>query len=189
MTIINNYYQSKIGNTEDIVTLKPVNELDSVLDVKKFMSNYKFSRFGFNLFIIKRLVKKILIEKLQTEMVWNNDIWNHSKVILLNCEFIINNHEYFQQIKKAINENKFTEKKQPITKNRLKDIVNLTNKIKSNIKLDHPLFISGTILNKLGGNSDNNEIFIIDGSRRILAESLLKNNIKIWLIIQNTEIN
>jgi len=184
MTIINNYYQSKIGITEKIVTLNPIKELDSVLDVKNFIHNYRFSRFGFNLIIMKRLIKKLLLEKLQTEMIWNKKIWANSKVILLNCEFIIQNNKALNQLKNILDEGAlYRYKGKLISNNRLIDIEKLINKINKNITLDPPLFISGKILNQLGGKINANEIFVIDGSRRILANTVYKDTILIWLIV------
>jgi hypothetical protein len=178
------YFQSNKGVTESIVTLKPINELelDFNLDLHKFIKNYKFSRIGFKKTIVKRLVKKIIHKKLKNKVYWDKNIWTKSSIILLNCEFVINNQNIFNKIKNAISDNNSFEIKNVVSKSRFKTITKLTKLLKHNIELDFPLFISGKVLAQLGCNVNNYEIFVIDGSRRILASSFFNKNIKIYLI-------
>ena len=183
-----NCFKSINGNTETIVTVEPISELDSNLEVKKFIKEYKFSRLGFNKIIIKRLIQKLFKEKLETKIKWNDDVWEKSSLSLLNCRFKVNNQNYFEQLKTAVQYNKYIEDLgHLVSKSRFKDITKLFIKVSDNIQLDFPLFISGNILNKLGGKVNNYELFIIDGSRRILATSLIKDNINIWVITLKLE--
>ena len=58
--------------------------------------------------------------------------------------------------------------------------------IDNKVDLGYPLFISGKCLNLIDGNVNVNEIYMLDGSRRLIA-SLLSNklDICIWLITIN----
>ena len=50
--------------------------------------------------------------------------------------------------------------------------------------LGNPLYISGDVLNMIGGSINPYEMYMIDGARRLLANALCKQKfIKIWLII------
>ena len=52
--------------------------------------------------------------------------------------------------------------------------------INKGTNLSCPLYITGECLNYLGANIDNNELFLLDGSRRISANLLLNINKIIW---------
>ena len=60
---------------------------------------------------------------------------------------------------------------------------NYKSLIQKNNKLDYPLFIDSQSLNLLGANENNNELYMLDGSRRIIASLLcgIKKQ-KIYLI-------
>ena len=46
----------------------------------------------------------------------------------------------------------------------------------NNIDLGQPLFITGECINHIGGNVDEKQIYILDGSRRLIA--FLLNDLK-----------
>ena len=58
--------------------------------------------------------------------------------------------------------------------------------IDNKMDLGFPLFISGKCINLVGGNVNEKTIYMLDGSRRLIA-SLLSNKleINIWLITPN----
>jgi len=60
---VKKYFQSQIGNTEKIVSILPIEQIDIILDIKNFIRDYKFSRFFNNYFSIKRLIHKTIPEK------------------------------------------------------------------------------------------------------------------------------
>ena len=67
---------------------------------------------------------------------------------------------------------------------RIKDINKYKKKIDLGVNLGNPLYISGAVLNKIGGSIDPYEIFMIDGARRLIANVLCKQKLaKIWLIV------
>ena len=58
------------------------------------------------------------------------------------------------------------------TKKRFNDINKYKELLKEGVDLNLPLFMSGKALNFIGGNVDDNEIYFLDGTRRLLANIL-----------------
>jgi hypothetical protein len=134
----------------------------------EFISNYKISNFFKGKFFIKRLIKKIFIHKINTKIRWNESIWDSiiindyfTKIIFLdsNLSFDLN------EIKASIIKD--------ITDKRLKDIKKYQKLILNEVDIGFPLFITGRALNFLGGNESSNDIYILDGSRRLVSNILL----------------
>ena len=175
------YFQSQIGNTEKIVSILPIEQIDIILDIKNFIRDYKFSRFFNNYFSIKRLIHKIFNEKLKCPIEWNNNFWGDTKIILLNCRISIINNEAAINLIKSIETHDFSG---TFSKKRIRDINKYIKKINKGMDLGNPLYISGAVLNKIGSAINPYEIFMIDGARRLIANALCKHKfVKIWLIV------
>ena len=61
--------------------------------------------------------------------------------------------------------------------------------LKSGHDLGYLLFISGSCINYLGGDADNNDIFMLDGARRLYAHILNESNPNILFIDLKTNSN
>ncbi len=186
---ISNYYQSPRGNTEKIISVKPV-EIESIPILSKhLLSNYKLSNFWKGLRPIKRLTKKIFEEKLKTQIIWKSDIWNKIIIIPTKCEIKdAKTNQYFSELKPQ-NINDISEDfAKNISKRRERSIEKSAMKLKNNIDLGSPLYLSGGVLNYLGANVDSKEIFMVDGARRIVASALNHQKyIKILLMMLMSE--
>ena len=68
------------------------------------------------------------------------------------------------------------------TKKRFRDIKKYQSLIDKGTKIGLPLYITGRSLNFLGASIENNSIFILDGSRRLVANILNDINPDILLI-------
>ena len=171
MNKIKNYSLSNIGKTEKNISINLIKSVQ-IINTNKFLKNYKISNFWKGKFFIKRLINKIFKYKLNQKMIWNVNFWNE-----INIE-IINSKVY---LKKRTNNFKFLSE---LNSKRKKDILKYQIMLKNNINLGYPLFISGKCLNQLGGNEiDEKKIFMLDGSRRIIANVLNEvKEIKILLI-------
>ena len=175
------YFQSQIGNTEKIVSVIPKEQIETILDTKNFIKKYKVSRFGNSYFSIKRLIHKIFIKKLHCPIEWNNNFLDETKIILLNCSINIIKNEASINLIKSIETH---DSRGLFNNKRIKDINKYKKKIDQGINLGNPLYISGAVLNKIGGSIDPYEIFMIDGARRLIANVLCKQELaKIWLIV------
>lgn len=134
----------------------------------EFISNYKISKFFKGKFFIKRLIKKIFKHKINTKIRWNKSIWDSiiindyfTKIIFLDSNLPFN----LDEIKASIIKD--------ITDKRLKDIKKYQKLILNEVDIGLPLFITGRVLNLLGGDESNDDIYILDGSRRLVSNILL----------------
>ena len=148
------------------------------IDVKKFINNYKISNVWKGKFFLKRLIKKVFKYKLKKEINWDNNFWNNIEISLLKTEItLIDKHNFEKSIKNKTKPNRFD------------DIQKYQTKLRDRIDLGHSLYISGRCINYLGGNIDINTIFILDGSRRLVANILNNSNPNILLIDLKEEIS
>ena len=163
------------GNTESIINIESLKFIDT-LNVDIFLKNYKISNFFKGKFFIKRLIKKVFKYKLYKTINWNKNFWD--KISVVQCKASIKTATNISEFSNIINK-KFSTK-------RIKNILELKNMIESNnIKLDYPLFISGDSLNLLNAKVSKNNIYILDGSRRIIAYLLSGiNEINVYLILE-----
>jgi len=170
---ISKYYQSPRGNTEKIISVRPVKIESIPIFPKHLLRNYKLSNFWKGLRPIKRLIKKIFEEKLKTQIIWKSDIWDKIIIIPTKCEIKdAKTNQYFSELEPQ-NINDISEDfAKNISKRRERSIEKLAMKLKNNIDLGSPLYLSGGVLNYLGANVDSKEIFMVDGARRIVACAL-----------------
>jgi len=163
------------GNTESIIDLELLN-INNVIDINLFAKNYKISNFFKGKFFIKRLINKVFKYKLEKSIKWNDYFWG--KVEIVNYKASICFSKKINSLDEFENElNK------SFTLKRIKKISDIKKMLNKNVKLDFPLFISGDCLNILGGNTSNNSLYMLDGSRRCLAYVLNDiNEINIYLM-------
>ena len=174
------YKQSDTGFTESNINLILDNEF-SEIDVNYFIKNYKISKVFYGKFFIKRLIKKIFKYKLTNSFVWNKNFWDNIQIIKVNAKVLlkkkINSSEEFKEI---LNKN--------YSNKRLINIYKYKKLILKGESLGQPLYITGSCLNILGANINKNEIFMLDGSRRLCAHLIAEvNDINIILIKLNFE--
>ena len=65
---------------------------------------------------------------------------------------------------------------------RLKDVKKYKNLLNNGVDLGSPLYITSQCLNLLGTDVSKNKFYILDGSRRLVAYTMLNMNPKILLI-------
>ena len=137
-----------------------------------FLSNYKISRIFKGKFFIKRLIAKIFKYKIHQKFLWDNYFWD--KIII---------HKMVSKIDFPIDmiDFKTTIKHKMISK-RFEHIKKYEKLIKGKNKLGSPLYITGKAINFLGAKVNEKNIYILDGSRRLVANILCKVNPEILLI-------
>ena len=171
MNKINEYSLSDDGKTEALISINLIRILQTI-DTKKFIKNYKISNFWKGKFFIKRLINKIFKYKLNQKMIWNPKFWDNINVQIIKSKICFKKETYNDE---------FISK---LTPKRKKDILKYQWMIKKNVNLGHPLFITGECLNQIGGkNINEKKIYMLDGSRRLIASLLNEiKEIKILLI-------
>ena len=173
MKNIHDYYLSELGKTESLISIILKEKLE-VIDTTKFITNYKISNFWKGKFFIKRLINKIFKYKLNNKMTWNSKFWKEIQIQLITCKLSTKENYNHINITSSLNQK------------RLKNIRKYQSLIKNKIDLGNPLFITGECLNFIGGNVDEKIIYMLDGSRRIIA--LLLNNVtEIEILLINSK--
>ena len=145
-----------------------------IIDNEQFLSTYKISKIFKGKYFIKRLIKKIFKYQLNTKLVWDNCFWEKISIIQSNTKInYINPNSYDDLYRELFNSTKSS---------RMSDIQKYKNLIISEVDLSHPLYISAGALNCLGADLNDSEVFILDGSRRLVASILANVNPNILLI-------
>ena len=173
MNELQDYYLSAIGTTENIVTIKLVNYLHTK-NIIEFVQIYKISNFWKGKYFIKRLINKVFKYKLKENMSWNKNFWDHIQIQLIEAKISLKENIEHENL------TSFYSKKRQV------GIIKYKSMIDNKVDLGSPLFISGQCINLIGGNVNVNEIYMLDGSRRLIASFLSnKLDICIWLITIN----
>jgi len=172
---MNKYVPSRIGNTESLISLKIDEEYFGRIDLDIFIKNYRISNFFKGKFFFIRLVKKIFKYKLKSKLIWNPDFWNNINIVKTNATISISEKTY--------NEFEFF-LKESYNHKRLNSIYKYKKLIEDNQNLGYPLYITGDCLNYLGACTNENELFMLDGSRRLIALLLAKKRTTELLIVK-----
>ena len=147
-------------------------ELKSILkniEANEFIKSYKISNIWRGEFFIKKIINKVFKYQLQIPMNWKEDFWKSVRINLMDTNLNINTNNL-----SSILENKTTKK-------RFKDIKKYQDLI-THTDMGPPLYITGRALNIIGSNIPNKEIFILDGSRRLVANILNNTNPNVLII-------
>tara|TARA_Y100001970_G_scaffold289597_1_gene420514 strand:- start:1290 stop:1814 length:525 start_codon:yes stop_codon:yes gene_type:complete len=147
-------------------------ELKSVIkqiEVLNFIKKYKISNIWKGKFFIKKLINKIFKYQLYTPMKWAPNFWDSITVELRETTIFPKEIKIQSELEKKT------------TKKRFKDIKKY-QKMLTQIDMGEPLYITSKALNMLGANIKDDKIFILDGSRRLVANILNKTNPNIIIV-------
>ena len=174
------YKQSDIGFTETYIDLHLNNDY-LVIDIDFFINNYKISKIFKGKFFIKRLIKKVFKYKLKNEFVWTKNFWNNIEINECTAQIALKkNIKSLDQFINIIN--------RECSAKRVSDVFKYQKLISAGKLLGAPLYITGSCLNALGANAKKNEVYMLDGSRRLMASLLAEvENTKLFLIKLNDD--
>ena len=159
-----NYIQSKKGNTECLIDITVISKIQDI-KTSEFIKNYKISNFFRGKFFIKRLINKIFKYKINKSLKWKKDFWLNIEILAIEIDINFSNQfKNISDFENHINRNFNTK--------RLNNIYQYKKNFEKNISMSNPLYISGECINYLGGQVKENEIFMLDGSRRLVAKIL-----------------
>ena len=140
------------------------------INLYDFIKSYKISNFWKGKNFIKRLINKVFKYKLKENMIWNKHFWDHILIQLIEAKISLK--ENIEHNNLILN---YSQKRQV-------SILKYKSMIDNKVDLGPPLFISGQCINLIGGNVNENEIYMLDGSRRLIA-SLLSNKLNICICL------
>lgn len=167
------YYQPVAGNTEKYISILPVKVNANTQSVYQALKDYEISEIGSGLEAVKAIFQHIITNKLQGKMKWDEKLWNSFVVLTVQCELkdIVSNQS-FDVLKPKTIKDISTDFFQTEGAEREQCILSYANLLKSGQNLGMPLYVSGHILQLLGGNAEPNTLFMVDGARRITASAL-----------------
>tara|TARA_B110000438_G_scaffold165808_1_gene158617 strand:+ start:21 stop:539 length:519 start_codon:yes stop_codon:yes gene_type:complete len=163
------FQQSLTRDGSIIIEIMLANNIENV-DINTFIKNYKISNFWKGKFFIKRLINKIFRHQLNQKIIWDKRFWNKIKISRIKTYI---NMEDYKKVKLNI---------QAKTEfNRYSDIDYYQDLISKNHYMGDPLYISGDCMNYLGAKIVSDNIYILDGSRRLIAH--IMNNISPQILL------
>ena len=167
------FKQSLTRDNSIIININLIKHINNV-NVDLFIKEYKISNLWNGKFFIKRLINKIFKYQVNKKMKWNKKIWGIIKIKKIKINI---SKEDIETTKLAI------EKK--TSANRYSDIKKYQKLIAENNNVGDSLYITGRTLNYLGASIEKDSIFILDGSRRLVANML--NNISPDILLIDLE--
>ena len=173
MNDINKYHLSGTGTTESFISIELIECIDEI-DTLEFLKKYKISNFWSGKIFIKRLINKIFKYKLNQKMIWDSKFWEKINIHTVNSKLNIKNEKSINDLIKGL------------SSKRKKDVMKYQLMMKENIDLGYPLFITGKCLTKIGGiKLDEKKIYMLDGSRRLIASLLNESKKNMILLISS----
>ena len=166
-----NFVELLTPNNEAKIKLS-LNKIEKKINLNEFIKNYKISGKWTGKFFIKRLISRMFKNKFKRKCIWNNDFWSNIYVSSFESNFELEFE--LDNLSDKIYKNTIP--------SRLKDIIKYKHLINKGLDLGSPLYISAECLNYLGADIKNNGIFILDGSRRLVANILNNSSPNILLI-------
>ena len=163
-------------SNNEFIKLNFLLDAEKPIPTNEFINTYKISNFWKGKFFIKKLIKRVFKYRLNHPIKWNSKFWRMIKIYKLKYNYTLpesiqNLDELYLELSKAD------------TKKRFDDIKKYKELIKKDVNLNYPLFISGKVLNILGADTHDNDIYFLDGTRRLLANILNDNKNNKALII------
>ena len=171
----NTFFSQAITRDRGLEIQIKIEKLDVVSDNERFIDNYKISNLFKGKFFIKRLIKKIFKHQLEQKCMWKNNFWDNIFIYKAQIGFM---HDMDNNSLKD-----YIEKNTDLR--RLKDIYKYQKYLMKGNTLDSPLYITNRCLGYLGGKGDLDKLFILDGSRRLVANLLLELSPEIFIVELN----
>jgi len=146
----------------------------SSINKNQFLKEYKISNYFKGKFFVKRLIKKVFKNHLEYDFLWKKNFWENIVIQKFNIDIDLIRTKNINEFEKKIIKNTLH--------NRMMDIKKYKKLLIRSIDLGEPLFITANALNYLGARLDSKDIYILDGSRRLVSNILINKKPNILLI-------
>ena len=155
-------FLQKITPKGDLLIEIEEKEIISCINTHSFIKKYKISKIFYGKYFLKRLIKKVFKYQIKKKMIWKKNFWEEILIYKLDIDINLFDKDRYSIIK-YFNKN--------INSKRLKDIEKYQQYINKGINVGMPLYITSDCINFLVGdkNLTKNKAFILDGSRRLIA--------------------
>ena len=165
---MHNFRQKIIPNSSINLEIEILSIIENI-DLNKFLKTYKISNLWNGKFFIKRIIKKIFKYQLSSNIKWNNNFWDLITVNLVSIDINVNTNNLITQLENYANKKRY-------------DDIKKYKKLLLKKDMGNPLYITGKALNLIGAKIKNDDIYILDGSRRLVANILNHSKLNILLI-------
>ena len=165
---MHNFRQKIIPNSSIKLEIEILSIIENI-DLNKFLKTYKISNLWNGKFFIKRIIKKIFKYQLSSNIKWNNNFWDLITVSLVSIDIKVNTNNLITQLENYANKKRY-------------DDIKKYKKLLLKKDMGNPLYITGKALNLIGAKIKNDDIYILDGSRRLVANILNHSKPNILLI-------
>ena len=165
---MHNFRQKIIPNSSINLEIEILSIIENI-DLNRFLKTYKISNLWNGKFFIKRIIKKIFKYQLSSNIKWNNNFWDLITVNLVSIDIKVNTNNLITQLENYANKKRYNDIKK-------------YKKLLLKKDMGNPLYITGKALNLIGAKIKNDDIYILDGSRRLIANILNQSKPNILLI-------
>ena len=165
---MHNFRQKIIPNSSINLEIEILSIIENI-DLNRFLKTYKISNLWNGKFFIKRIIKKIFKYQLSSNIKWNNNFWDLITVNLVSIDIKVNTNNLITQLENYANKKRY-------------DDIKKYKKLLLKKDMGNPLYITGKALNLIGAKIKNDDIYILDGSRRLVANILNHSKPNILLI-------
>ncbi|MBU1863540.1 MAG: 50S ribosomal protein L11 methyltransferase [Candidatus Omnitrophica bacterium] len=188
-TKIMQYVQPPAGNTERHISVQPLIVTSGVTSSFECLKNYYIRDFGRGPEAAQRVIEMIFRKKFKKTMNWKHNLWQKTVALTVKCRLRSSQTgELFSTSKPCSFEDINRVYAQAVEEPRKKDAYQYVQNIRSGKNMGFPLYVSGAVLNYLGAGVDENTMYMLDGTRRIMAHALAhRQYITIMLLIFENE--
>jgi GT2 family glycosyltransferase len=183
------YVHPPAGNTERYLTLEPLAAAGATLSSHQALKNYSIRDFGSGFPAAEAILTHIVRNKLGAQGQMPRDFWNRLVVLPVRCTLrSAQTGETFEvsttNSVAGINL-EFAASEGPL---RVQEVEDYASQMRNGADLGVPLYVTGSVLNLLGGNAQARSIYMMDGARRLTAAALnRRREMTIWLLLVEDE--
>ncbi len=180
---IQKYTHPEIGRTEQLIRFVPQFQNGRSQTPETVFTEYQFSNIKTGLKPMKRLLRNTVEQKLTRKFIWDSRIWQEVVVIQVQGRLVLGSD--MTDAVQGSEIGAFLNRK--LGNRRTEDIIKYRKKYEQNEILGKPVFVSGSVLNRLGGHVGSELIFMLDGARRMTAMALAGVSETDILLIERSE--
>lgn len=183
------YHQPPAGTTERFISVTPAAFSGESRSAYQALRDYTVKDFGTGLTAIERIITHVFASKLNHEVTWKDDLWQKTVAVRLTCDLRDRSTgKRFDELRPSTLDDISAEFARAEGPRRKADIEEYARRLAGNEEFPPPLYVSGALLNRVGGSVDPGAIYMLDGARRITASALChRRQISISLLILEDE--
>jgi glycosyltransferase involved in cell wall biosynthesis/SAM-dependent methyltransferase len=183
------YSHPQAGNTERYLSLQPLSEAGPTLSSYQALKDYVIRDFGVGFPAAEAILAHIVRNKLGNSGQMPPDFWNRLVVLPVKCALRSTQTGQTFEASTANSvagiSHEFAASEGPL---RVREVEDYASQMQNGADLGVPLYVTGAVLNLVGGNAHAQSIYMMDGARRITAAALnRRREVTIWLLLVEDE--